>query len=80
MDSLFPACWYYSCSRLSSGKSIAAGDVLMQIASPEFQTTQLDLLKTTLEANLIRQRTVRLQQAGRDAFFAQGIARDVESR
>ena len=40
----------------------------MEIASPEFQSAQLDLLRASLDAGLIRERASRLQQAGRDVF------------
>lgn len=58
---------------LAPGKPIAAGEVIMQIASPDFQNSQLDLLKTLLDANLIRQRAERLQQAGRDVFSRRAL-------
>ncbi len=53
---------------LAPGKPIVAGEVIMEISSPDFQNLQLDLLKTLLDANLNRQRAERLQQAGRDVF------------
>ncbi len=40
----------------------------MEIASPEFYTLQLELLKTTLDADLARQRARRLQEIGGEAI------------
>ena len=53
---------------LSPGKEVRAGELLMEIASPEFYTLQLDLLKTKLDADLSRQRAQRLQDIGSDAI------------
>ncbi|MEQ1827814.1 MAG: efflux RND transporter periplasmic adaptor subunit [Pirellula sp.] len=53
---------------LSPGREVRAGEILMEIASPEFYTLQLDLLKSTLDADLARQRARRLQDAGGDAI------------
>ncbi len=53
---------------VSPGKQIRAGEVLMEIASPEFYSLQLDLLKTILDATLSRQRVQRLQEISSDAF------------
>ncbi len=53
---------------LSPGKEVRAGELLMEIASPEFHTLQLDLLKTKLDADLSRQRAQRLQDIGSDAI------------
>ena len=53
---------------LSPGKEIRVGDLLMEIASPEFQALQLDLLRTTLDANLSRVRATRLEEVNSDAF------------
>ncbi len=58
---------------LSPGKKIAAGDLLMEIASPEFHAIQLDLLRTYLDATLVRERASRLQQAGRDVFSRRAL-------
>jgi membrane fusion protein, heavy metal efflux system len=54
--------------RLSPGREVRAGEILMEIASPEFYTLQLELLKTTLDAELARQRARRLQDVGDDAI------------
>jgi hypothetical protein len=40
----------------------------MEIASPEFYTLQLDLLRTSLDANLTRDRAKRLEEIRGDAF------------
>lgn len=53
---------------LTPGKRIRAGELLMEIASPDFQSLQLDLLQASLEANLVRHRAERLQRAGKDVF------------
>lgn len=53
---------------LSPGKLVRAGDVLMEIASPEFYSLQLELLKVVLDANLSRQRAQRLQDVSADAL------------
>ncbi len=53
---------------LSPGKVVRSGDLLMEIASPEFYTLQLELLKTTLDADLARQRARRLQEIGGEAI------------
>ena len=58
---------------LSPGKKVTAGDLLMEIASPDFHATQLDLLRASLDASLIRQRADRLQQVGRDAFSRRAL-------
>ncbi len=53
---------------LSPGKEVRAGDLLMEIASPEFYTLQLELLKTMLDADLARQRAQRIQESGGEAI------------
>ena len=53
---------------LSPGKVVRAGEVLMEIASPEFYSLQLELLKAVLDAKLSRQRAQRLQDVSADAF------------
>ena len=52
---------------LSPGKEIRAGELLMEIASPEFYALQLDLLRTSLDANLSRLRARRLEQLSGEA-------------
>ncbi len=58
---------------LFPGKKIATGDLLMEIASPDFHAAQLDLLRTALDARLVRQRADKLQRAGRDAFSRRAL-------
>lgn len=53
---------------LTPGKEILAGELLMEIASPEFYALQLDLLKTILDADLFRQRAQRLQNVGTETI------------
>jgi cobalt-zinc-cadmium efflux system membrane fusion protein len=53
---------------LMPGQRIQRGDLLMEIASPEFQSLQLDLLRTNLDANLFQQRASRLEQVSSDVF------------
>ena len=53
---------------LSPGREVRAGELLMEIASPEFYTLQLDLLKTSLDANLSRLRARRFEEVKNDAF------------
>jgi len=52
---------------LSPGKEVQAGEVLMEITSPEFYALQVDLLRTILDANLSRQRSRRLEDVSSDA-------------
>ncbi len=52
---------------LGPGRKVVAGEVLIEIASPEFHTMQLDLLTTALEADLSRQRAERLEALRGDA-------------
>ncbi len=52
--------------RLSPGKKFRVGDVLMEIVSQEFYALQLDLLRTTLDANLARKRASRLGEVSGD--------------
>jgi RND family efflux transporter MFP subunit len=54
--------------QLTPGKDIRSGDLLMEIASPEFYALQLDLLRTSLDANLSRDRAKRLEEISGDAF------------
>ncbi len=58
---------------LSPGQPIRAGELLFEIASPDFHTLQLDLLRASLDAELLRQRTKRLQQAGQDVFSRRAL-------
>jgi membrane fusion protein, heavy metal efflux system len=58
---------------LSPGREVRAGETLMEIASPEFYTLQLDLLKTTLDADLARQRAQRLRDLGGDAISRRAL-------
>ncbi len=51
---------------LSPGKKVQAGELLMELAAPEFHSLQLDLVRTSLDAGLVRQRAERIQQAGKD--------------
>jgi membrane fusion protein, heavy metal efflux system len=53
---------------LTPGKPIRAGELLMEITSPEFYLIQLDLLKTSLDASLSRYRARRLEELRSDAF------------
>lgn len=50
------------------GKEIQEGDLLMEIASTEFYTLQLDLLRNSLEAKLTRDRSRRMENISNDAF------------
>ncbi len=59
--------------RLSPGKKITAGEVLMEIASPDFYAAQLDLLKASLDANLMRRRANRLRQASGDVLSRRAL-------
>jgi RND family efflux transporter MFP subunit len=52
---------------LSPGREVVAGEVLIEIASTEFHTMQLDLLTTVLEADLSRRRAERLEALRGDA-------------
>ncbi len=58
---------------LSPGKKIVAGELLIEIASPDFHAAQLDLLRTSLDASLIRERANRLQQSGRDVLSQRAL-------
>ncbi len=49
------------------GRTIKAGDKLIEIASPEFYKLQLDLISTALEADLSRRRADRLERVKGDA-------------
>jgi RND family efflux transporter MFP subunit len=49
---------------LSPGRPLRKGELLMEIAAPEFQSLQLDLLKTSLDAALFRARSIRLESIG----------------
>jgi membrane fusion protein, heavy metal efflux system len=52
---------------LSPGRAVQAGEVLMQIASPEFHRLQLDLIAASLDADLSRHRAERLEEVRNDA-------------
>lgn len=52
---------------LSPGREVVAGEVLIEIASPEFHKMQLDLLTTALQADLSRRRAERLETLRGDA-------------
>lgn len=47
---------------LAPGRFVTAGDKLIEIASPEFYKLQLDLISTSLDANLSRRRADRLEE------------------
>ena len=53
---------------LSPGRNIRAGELLMEIASPEFYKLQLELLSAWLDAGLSRRRTERLEQVKGEAI------------
>ena len=53
---------------LTPGKTVRKGELLMEIASHDFYALQLDLLRSSLDANLARQRANRLEIAKEDAF------------
>jgi RND family efflux transporter MFP subunit len=55
---------------LSPGREVRAGEVLMEIASPDFYTMQLDLLKSSMDAALSRRRAERLDEVRGDAVSA----------
>jgi RND family efflux transporter MFP subunit len=59
---------------LSPGREVRVGELLLEIASPEFQTLQLDLLKTALDAELSHQRLLRLEQLKSDTLPRRTIA------
>ncbi len=50
-----------------------AGDLLIEIASPEFHKLQLDLLTTSLDASLARRRADRLESAKGDAVSVRTV-------
>ncbi len=52
---------------LLPGRSVNAGDILMEIASPEFYKLQLDLISTSLDAALSLRRANRLEEIKGDA-------------
>jgi membrane fusion protein, heavy metal efflux system len=51
---------------LSPGRAVRAGEVLLEIASPEFHRLQLDLLTASLDAALSRHRAERLEEVKGD--------------
>lgn len=53
---------------LRPGREVKAGEMLMEIASPEFHALQLDLLKTVLDTDLSRQRASRLDELKSDTI------------
>ena len=52
---------------LRPGREVQAGEVLLEIASPEFHKLQLDLLTASLESSLARHRAERLEEVKGDA-------------
>jgi cobalt-zinc-cadmium efflux system membrane fusion protein len=52
---------------LNPGRSVEAGEILMEIASPEFHKLQLDLISTSLDADLSLRRADRLDGVKGDA-------------
>lgn len=53
---------------LSPGRVVQAGETLIEIASPEFYQLQLNLISTSLDANLSRRRAERLEKVQGDAI------------
>ena len=53
--------------KLNPGRSVEAGEILMEIASPEFHKLQLDLISTSLDADLSLRRADRLDGVKGDA-------------
>ncbi len=62
---------------LSPGREVRAGDLLIEIASPEFHKLQLDLLTTSLDASLARHRADRLESAKGMRFGSHCLERRV---
>ncbi len=56
-----------SSHKLNPGRLVAAGEKLIEIASPEFQKLQLDLISTLLDADLSLRRADRLDVVREDA-------------
>ncbi|XZE18473.1 efflux RND transporter periplasmic adaptor subunit [Pirellulaceae bacterium SH449] len=53
---------------LSPGRIVQAGETLIEIASPDFYQLQLDLISTSLDADLSRRRAERLEKVQGDAI------------
>lgn len=68
------------------GQRVRRGDKLFELSGVELQTMQLDLLKSSLEAQLFRERYARLDAANPDAISRRnlietlGTARQLETR
>lgn len=52
---------------LSPGRDVSAGELLLEIASPEFYQLQLDLLMATMESTRLKSRAERLNEVKGDA-------------
>jgi membrane fusion protein, heavy metal efflux system len=53
---------------LGPGRKVQVGETLMEIASPDFYKLQLDLISTSLDADLSRRRADRLEKVKGDAI------------
>jgi len=71
---------------VTPGQRVKRGDVLFEISGTELQSLQLDLLRSSLEAQLFRNRFVRLDAAKTDAISRRNLietlakAEQLESR
>lgn len=71
---------------VTPGQRVKRGDVLLEISGTELQSLQLDLLKSSLEAQLFRNRFERLDAAKTDAISRKNLietlakAEQLESR
>jgi cobalt-zinc-cadmium efflux system membrane fusion protein len=58
---------------LSPGREVRAGELLIEIASPDFYKLQLDLLTASLAASLSRRRADRLEEVKGDAVSIRSV-------
>ncbi len=65
--------------RLSPGRQVQAGELLMEIASSEFYKLQLDLLTASLSASLSRRRANRLEEVEGDGVSLR-VALEIRSQ